>query len=264
MITSSSNPQMKNIMQLNKKAKTRYEQRVFVVEGIKMQQELPREQIQATYVSQGFLQEARNCSCLEGCSYEVVADRVFQGICDTKTPQGILSLVKMPEYTLDDLLGKHAHLLILEDIQDPGNLGTMLRTGEGAGITGVIMSKATVDIFHPKVIRSTMGSLFRVPFYIAEDLPQTIHAIKKQGIAVYAAHLKGTLAYDRPDYTDSCGFLIGNEGNGLSRESSALADTLIRIPMEGNVESLNAAIAAALLMFEVKRQRSLFFNHMDF
>lgn len=255
MITSTSNSQMKHIIQLNKKAKTRYEQRVFVVEGIKMQQEIPREQIQKIYVSESFLQNTKKLELLKGYSYEVVSDHVFQGISDTKTPQGILCLVRMPEYSLDDLLGENAHLLILEDIQDPGNLGTMLRTGEGAGITGVIMSRGTVDIFHPKVIRSTMGSLFRVPFYIAEDLPGTIHTIKERGVVVYAAHLKGSVPYDKVEYTGPCGFLIGNEGNGLSGEIASLADTYIRIPMEGKVESLNAAIAAALLMYEVNRQR---------
>ncbi|NBH13747.1 RNA methyltransferase [Lachnospiraceae bacterium] len=255
MITSSSNPQMKYIVQLNKKAKTRYEQRVFVVEGVKMWQETPAEQIRKIYVSQCFLQDPDKQRRLEQYDYEVVADRVFQRVCDTKTPQGILCLVKMPEYELKDLLVEKAHLLILEDIQDPGNLGTMLRTGEGAGITGVIMSRGTVDVFHPKVIRSTMGSLFRVPFYITENLSHTIASIKEQGITVYAAHLKGDLSYDRPDYTDACGFLIGNEGNGLSAEIASLADTFIRIPMEGEVESLNAATAAALLTYEVNRQR---------
>ncbi|MCI8300698.1 MAG: RNA methyltransferase [Lachnospiraceae bacterium] len=258
MITSTSNPQMKYIMQLNKKAKTRYEQRVFVVEGVKMCRETPKEQIEKIYVSERFMQTSDKAELWKKCAYEVVSERVFQGICDTKTPQGILCLVKMPQYELQDLLVKKAHLLILEDIQDPGNLGTMLRTGEGAGITGVIMSRGTVDIFHPKVIRSTMGSLFRVPFYVAEDLSHTIHSIKEQGVTVYAAHLKGSLSYDKADYTDSCGFLIGNEGNGLSAEIASLADTYIRIPMQGKIESLNAATAAALLMYEAGRQRRSF------
>lgn len=256
MITSSSNSQMKYIMQLNKKSKTRWEQRVFVAEGIKMCLEAPRDQIQAVYVSQSFLEDLEKQKLLEGYSYEVVSDKVFQTVSDTKTPQGILSLVKMPEYTLEEAVGKKTpHLLILESIQDPGNLGTMLRTGEGAGVTGIIMNKTTVDIFNPKTIRSTMGSLFRVPFYITEDLPGTLRELKQRGIALYAAHLKGTMAYDQPDYTGPCGFLVGNEGNGLSQEIADLADTYIRIPMEGKVESLNAAIAATLLMYEVNRQR---------
>ena len=145
--------------------------------------------------------------------------------------------------------------LILESIQDPGNLGTMVRTGEGAGITGVIMNKTTVDLFNPKTIRSTMGSIYRVPFYVAEDLAETLDSLKKQGVALYAAHLKGEHAYDEEDYTGACGFLIGNEGNGLSDTIANLADTYIKIPMEGQVESLNAAISASLLMYEANRQR---------
>lgn len=255
MITSSSNPQMKLIAQLNKKAKTRYEQRVFVVEGVKMCREVPKELIEKRYVSESFQKACGNQEFLKDCAYEVVSDRVFAAVSDTKSPQGILCLVKMPEYSLEDVMGQNPHLLILEDIQDPGNLGTMMRTGEGAGITGMVMSRSSVDIFNPKAIRSTMGSLFRVPFYITGDLPGTIRAIKERGIALYAAHLQGKRSYQEPDYRSACGFLIGNEGNGLSREIAGLADTYIKIPMAGKVESLNAAIAAALLMYEVHRQR---------
>ncbi len=255
MITSSSNPQMKLIMQLNKKAKTRYEQRVFVVEGIKMCQEAPKDRIQKLYMSESFFMDHKKRELWKGLPYEVVSDSVFRSVSDTKTPQGILCLVKMPEYDLEDMLGRRPHLLILEDIQDPGNLGTMMRTGEGAGVTGMVMSKGTVDIFHPKVIRSTMGSLFRVPFYIAKDLAKTVCALKEKGVAFYAAHLEGKLSYQEPDYGNPCGFLVGNEGNGLSPDIAGLADDYIRIPMEGRVESLNAAVAAALLMYEAKRQR---------
>jgi TrmH family RNA methyltransferase len=131
----------------------------------------------------------------------------------------------------------------------------MVRTGEGAGVTGVIMSRTTVDLFNPKTIRSTMGSLYRVPFLIAEDLVETIAQLKADGVKMYAAHLKGTLSYDEPDYTGACGFLIGNEGNGLRDEVADAADTYIRIPMAGQVESLNAAISAGLLMYECSRQR---------
>ncbi len=281
MITSSNNQQMKNIMQLQKKSKTRQQQRVFVVEGPKMVFEAPREWVEKVYVAESFFaDEAAGTSSGSDYEYETVSDAVFRSISDTQTPQGILALVRMPEYTLSDLLGrkehspngengnrqmeavsgkegKMPHLLILESIQDPGNLGTMLRTGEGAGITGVILNRTTVDLFNPKTIRSTMGSLYRVPFYVADDLERIICELKEQGIKVYAAHLRGTKSYDEPDYTKGTAFLIGNEGNGLTDETAALADEYIRIPMEGKVESLNAAIAAALLTYEVNRQRRI-------
>jgi len=254
MITSTSNQQMKNLSLLMKKSKARNEQALFVVEGRKMAEEIPANWLKKTYVSESFLQA--NESFLANWDYEVVSDSVFKAVSDTQTPQGILCLVKKPEYELEQLLaGEDTHLLILESIQDPGNLGTMLRTGEGAGISGVIMNQTTVDLFNPKTIRSTMGSIYRVPFYVAQDLKGTIQDLKKRGISVYAAHLKGTLSYDEPDYKKPTAFMIGNEGNGLSDEIADCADTYIKIPMQGQVESLNAAISATLLMYETNRQR---------
>ena len=256
MITSNSNSQVKNLIQLSKKAKARKNQGLFVIEGKKLYEEIPEGWLEQTYVSESFLTEESNRAMLVGRAYEVLSDSVFGTVADTMTPQGILALVRMPEYSLDSLLaGERTHLLITEGIQDPGNLGTMFRTGEGAGITGVIVSRTTVDVYNPKTVRSTMGSIFRVPFLVAENLEETIGALKAAGVKLYAAHLRGTCSYDEPDYKQATGFLIGTEGNGLTEETAELADTYIRIPMEGKVESLNAAIAATLLMYEVNRQR---------
>lgn len=175
---------------------------------------------------------------------------------DTRTPQGILTVLNRPVYEMKDLLrGDCPLLLLLEDIQDPGNLGTMVRTGEGAGITGVIMSSQTVDIYNPKTIRATMGSVYRVPFLYVEDLGETVRFLQKNNIHVYAAHLQGRIYYSSLSFRESTAFLIGNEGNGLRRETAMLADSYLKIPMEGEVESLNAAIAASLLVYEAHRQR---------
>lgn len=256
MITSTSNQQMKNLMLLMKKAKARNEQELFVVEGRKMFQEVPEEWLKQVYVSESFF--AENDKMLAGYTYEIVSDSVFKAVSDTQTPQGILCLVRKPQYRLEELLkGADTHLLILESIQDPGNLGTMLRTGEGAGISGVIMNHTTVDLFNPKTIRSTMGSIYRMPFFVTRDLAETICELKNAGVKTYAAHLKGKMQYDEPDYTGATAFMIGNEGNGLSDEIADLADTYIKIPMCGQVESLNAAISASLLMYETNRQRRI-------
>lgn len=265
MITSTSNQQMKNVSALLKKSKERKNSKTFVVEGPRMVVEAAIEALKAIYVAESFENSKENTSLLrelkDKCSkanaiYEVVADNVFKSVSDTQTPQGIMAVVAMPEYDLEQLLnGNKTHLLILESIQDPGNLGTMVRTGEGAGVTGIIMNKTTVDLFNPKTIRSTMGSIYRVPFYVTEDLAGTMKELQEKGISLYAAHLKGEHAYDEEDYTKACGFLIGNEGNGLSDEIANLADDFIKIPMEGQVESLNAAISATLLMYEANRQR---------
>ena len=265
MITSKSNQQMKQVSLLLKKAKERKSTKTFVVEGPRMVVEAPVEKLKAVYVAEGFENNKENSALLrelkDKCDkanaiYEVVADNVFKSVSDTQTPQGIMAVVEMPSHSLSELLsGNNTHLLILESIQDPGNLGTMVRTGEGAGVTGVIMNKTTVDLFNPKTIRSTMGSIYRVPFFVADDLTETMKELQEKGVSLYAAHLKGEHAYDEEDYTGACGFLIGNEGNGLSDEIANLADTYIKIPMEGQVESLNAAISATLLMYEANRQR---------
>jgi len=265
MITSTNNQQMKQVSALLKKAKERREKKSFVVEGPKMVFEVPVEWLKAVYVSEFFEKNPENKDFLKELEkkckatqalFEIVSDSVFKSVSDTQTPQGIMAVVTMPEYEMEQLLqGEKTHLLILESVQDPGNLGTMVRTGEGAGITGVIMNKTTVDLFNPKTIRSTMGSIYRVPFIVTADLAETMNDLKQQGVSLYAAHLKGQYAYDEEDYTKASGFLIGNEGNGLSDEIADLADTYIKIPMEGQVESLNAAISASLLMYEANRQR---------
>ena len=141
MITSSSNAQVKNIIALNKKAKERREQDVFVAEGWKMFQEAPREWLKKVYVSESGSKMHEIPS--DGTEYEVVDDRVFQSMCDTKTPQGVLSVIRMPHYTEEEVMdnGKTPLLMVLEDLQDPGNVGTIIRTAEGAGVTGIIMSR---------------------------------------------------------------------------------------------------------------------------
>lgn len=257
MITTSNNAKVRKILQLQKKSKLRKEERVFIVEGPKMYEELPVERIESVFVSESFYRAPEHKALLRKYEYEVVKDAVFADMSDTKTPQGILAVAAQYRYEMDDLLPKNRppFLLVLDRIQDPGNLGTMLRTGEAAGITGVLMSQDTVDLYNPKVIRSTMGSLYRIPFVIAEDLPAALQQLKTKGIAFYAAHLKGTQNYDKCDYRGPCGFLIGNESNGLSDPVAELADARIRIPMAGKVESLNAAAAATVLMFEAARQR---------
>lgn len=256
MITSANNGQIKNVIQLNQKAKARKEQGLFVAEGIKMFLEAPDDWIKKVFVSQTLWDEGSVTEKAQKYEHEVVADSVFRQMSDTKTPQGVLCVLKMPVYTPEQVLsGEHALIMVLEDLQDPGNAGTILRTGEGAGVTGVVLSKKTVDLFNPKVIRSTMGSVYRMPFCYVEDLREAVKIMKEKGIRTYAAHLRGQNSYDRESYQGKTAFFIGNEGNGLSEELSEQADCLIRIPMEGKVESLNAAMAAGILMYEAARQR---------
>lgn len=258
MITSTTNQRIKKLTAICQKAKVRREENAFIVEGPKMFLEAPLEWVREVYVAESFIEKCPFRDRLEKTGYEIVADDVFRKVADTKTPQGILCVLTMPHYEPEMLLKSKTPLLVLlEDIQDPGNLGTILRAGEGAGIDGVIMTKDTVDIFNPKVIRATMGSIYRVPFYYTSDIRGTVSMLKGQGIHVYAAHLDDSVCYDEPDYTLGTAFLIGNEGNGLQRDTADAATQYIKIPMAGKVESLNAAVATSILMYEAAKQRKV-------
>ncbi|MDO5154636.1 MAG: RNA methyltransferase [Eubacteriales bacterium] len=263
MITSTSNAKIKNIIKYAKSAKERKKADVFLVEGIRMFVEIPKELLVETYVTESFC--GKNQAVLSDVQYELVSDHVMTAMTDTKTPQGVVSVVRRMHYTMEEVCGIKQRnavdangqmplVIALENLQDPGNLGTILRTAEGAGVTGIIMSRETVDIYNPKVVRSTMGSIFRVPFCYVEDLVDSIKKLNALEYVTYSAHLQGTTFYDG-NYRNPTVFVIGNEGNGLTNEMSNATSQKIRIPMLGKVESLNAATATTVLMYEALRQR---------
>ena len=265
MITSTANTQVKELVKLMKKSRARDEAQVFLIEGPRMAGELADDpdwsrKIEKIYLSESYAERnGQEKEKLERTApVEILADPVFTHVSGTKTPQGILAVVERRDYDMSDILGAdpaNALVLVLDNLQDPGNLGTIFRTAEAAGVTGIILSRDCVDIYNPKVVRSTMGAVLRMPFLYVDDLPGTIGELKAAGIKVYAAHLKGKRAYDQEDYKTGCAFLIGNEGNGLRDEVAECADHFVLIPMQGKAESLNAAVAASVLMFEVSRQR---------
>lgn len=258
MITSSSNNQIKNLIALQKKAKIRNSQGEFVIEGIKMFEETDSHNLVKAYVTEHFYEEKlnENKAYFDSFEYEIVADKILCEAADTTTPQGVLAIVKQPKYSYDTLISdQNANLLMLENVRDPGNMGTIIRTAEGAGVTGIIISKESVDIFNPKVVRSTMGALYRMPFVYVEDFITSLNEIKRQGICVYASSLSASNYYDEEKYAKKSAIIIGNEANGITDEAGKMADRLIKIPMEGKVESLNAGVAAAILMYEVYRQK---------
>lgn len=256
MITSTSNTQIKELIRLQKKSRARDEAGVFIAEGPRIVNELPAEQIVKLYLSESYAKKYPEKTA-GNYQMEVLSDAVFAHVSDTRTPQGILAVIKKMEYGMEEILqGKGAPMiLVLDNLQDPGNLGTIFRTAEAAGASGILMSRDCVDIYNPKVIRSTMGAVYRLPFLYTDDLPGAIEELKEKGIRVFAAHLEGTNTYDREDYREGCAFLIGNEGNGLREEVAVCADCRIKIPMYGSAESLNASVAAAVFMFEADRQR---------
>lgn len=255
MITSTANQRIKNLIKCMKSAKERKKEDIFFVEGVRMFVEIPREQIIETYVTASFFE--KNEAVFEGIEYEFVADHVMQALTDTKTPQGVFSVVRRKHYSLEEVCeGENSLIIALEKIQDPGNLGTILRTAEGAGVTGIIMSKDTVDVYNPKVVRSTMGSIFRVPFYYTENIVADLQKLNNDGFATYSAHLSGKSFYDY-NYQKATVFCIGNEGNGLTDALAKTTNYKIKIPMQGKVESLNAATASTVLMYEAMRQRTV-------
>lgn len=260
MLTSVNNARVKQIVQWQTKSKERKKDNIFIAEGLKMWEEAPDNLLLEVYLTEDveklLLQEEDKREKLQRTAYEIVSKEVFSKISDTCSPQGILCVLKRPSYERELLLQEENPMfVILEDLQDPGNLGTIFRTGEGAGVTGIILNKGTVDLFNPKTIRSTMGSIYRVPFIIEENLEELLPDLQKRGIHTLAAHLKGTTLYQEQSLTGPVAFLIGNEGKGLSEQISRLAGEYIKIPMKGKLESLNASVAASLLMYEAMRQR---------
>lgn len=264
MLSSTSNQQIKYLLQVKNKAKLRNEDGVFIAEGFKMVCEAQKELIKV-YISESFQKQLKgDFSWKEYCDTEIVTDKVFREISDTQTPQGILALARQPRYTLEGMMNKDSKsFLLLEDLRDPGNLGTIMRTAEGAGIDGVILSPNSVDLFNPKVVRSTMGSIYRVPFYYAHDFYEAMRLLKEKGILLYGTHLEGKREYDDEPYSSRCGILIGNESRGLSQKAAQMADVLVRIPMEGRLESLNASVAAAIMMYELHRRRKVILDEGD-
>ncbi|KIR02239.1 RNA methyltransferase, TrmH family [Lachnospiraceae bacterium TWA4] len=257
IITSANNPRLKELTLLQKKSKARRESGLFIEEGIRMFREIPRDCLKEVYVSESFSQKEE----MKELTVEpiVVSDSVFNTLTDTISPQGILAVVKQKNYAVEDLLtaSENPVFLMLENIQDPGNLGTMMRTAEAANVTGVFLSKGSVDMYNPKVVRATMGAIFRLPFVYVEDFISLIEQMEKRQIEIYAACLEGAVSYDVPTYKSPCGLIIGNEGNGISRQVLDVVKNHIKIPMEGQAESLNAAICAAVYMYEIYRQRRM-------
>ena len=248
----------KDIAKLIKSTKDRKKQGRYIVEGIKMVLEAVNMGIaERVFVSeewwQEYIEKGGEKGVFDACGYEVLEKQTFKQLTDTVTPQGIIAVVSMKNDSVDNVIESVkkeniCRLLILENLQDPGNLGTILRTAEAAGYKGVLMNKGTVDIYNPKVVRSTMGAIFRVPFAYAESMDEIISICKENDITVYGAALEGNDIREEK-YDDALAFIIGNESSGMTEESKKVCDKLVKIPMCGEVESLNASVAAAILMY---------------
>ncbi len=258
IITSASNQKIKRIVALQKKARERRREGKFVMEGERLFTDTPRDFLREVYVTEEFVQRAD--AKLLDLPYSIVTKEIMAKISDTNTPQGVICVADMPSYGAEDALGDQSAqeaplILALENIQDPGNLGTMFRTAEAAGVSGILMSSDTVDLFNPKAVRATMSAIFRMPFLVADDFRGTLRELRTKNYSIAAAHLDGRKFYDEISFTGSSVILIGNEGNGLTQETAEIATDKILIPMRGKIESLNAAMAAGILMYEASAQR---------
>jgi len=244
--------------------KTRDAERRFLIEGITFVEEALRSEcaLDCLIYTAKMLQRHKGQALLErvreqGVPVFLVDERLYQDLSDTETPQGVLAVAPQPVWRQTDLLQRPGSLLLaLDGLQDPGNLGSILRTGDGAGVDGVWLGQGTVDLYNSKVLRATMGSVFRLPAFDGVDLPLLLPELKAGGMRIVAAVPCSGQSYFQADLRHRrLLLLIGNEAHGISRSLLDLADQTVSIPLRPEVESLNAAVAAALLIYEVQRQR---------
>ncbi|MCL2873853.1 MAG: RNA methyltransferase [Defluviitaleaceae bacterium] len=258
MIQSGSKNLFKKLVRLNDK-KARNESGLFVVEGEKFVKDIGYGFDITEYIfSEGYL--AKNDFAafdhLNSNICHVFSDDDFARISDTVTPQGILAVVKQKTYSFNDIISNDDPFIIIgENINDPGNMGTVIRTADACGCDGVVFTEQSADIYNPKVIRSTAGSLCHLPVIQGQSLLDVVSILKQHQVKIIAASLKGEfLPYD-VNLSRGVAILLGNESGGLTIEAEEMADVLVKIPMVGKAESLNASVAGGVLMYEVVRQR---------
>lgn len=247
MITSKTNELIKHIKSLSQR-KARDEYSEFIVEGIKMVREVIESNmiIKKIIISEELFNEKLEVSDDE---IEFVSKSVFEYISETQTPQGIMAIVSKREKT--DEIGEV--IFALDNVQDPGNLGTIIRTLDCAGINTLILSEGCVDVYNSKVIRSTMGAIFRVNVLQNVPLESKLKELKDTGYNIAVTTLDGATNLYKQNFEGKIVIVIGNESNGVSKEIQEIANIKIKIPMIGKTESLNAGVAASLVAYEIKR-----------
>lgn len=241
-LTSLKNPQVVLWRSL-KDRKARKAHGLFLVEGRKSVEEA---------LSSGFPAEAlllREDTAEQGALPEnvkkyLLPEHVMAAVCDTRTPQGIAAVMRQQPVPVTG-----RRLVALDGVQDPGNVGTIIRTADAAGLDGVLLSPDCADPYSPKVLRATMGSVFHIPVAVAEDLPGALTELKAKGLPVISSQLDGTPFHAWKEAKDGFVLVIGSEGNGVSPAVRALATVRLRLPMRGRAESLNAAVAAGIMMY---------------
>ena len=222
--------------------KARDENGMFVVEGAKLVEEALRSSFEV----------------VRHYRMEDIETGVMERMTLLNSPSPALAIVRKPkDLEINDLklssLPEKGLFLALDGIQDPGNMGTMIRTADAAGFDGLLLSPDCVDIFSPKVLRATMGSIFRMTFAFPDDLPSCLRELREKGFSVLSSQLDGEPFYDRENVSSSFVLIVGNEGNGISEPVKAEATHRLRLPMRGGAESLNAAVAAGIMMYDLMK-----------
>jgi TrmH family RNA methyltransferase len=261
MITSPRNPKIQHVRNLMAHPKARREHQAFVVEGVRLVEEALQSGWEPQLVLYAEELSARGLAAVEGFAKrgvitEAVSAQVLKSAADTETPQGVLAVLRMQPLGLPSDPG---FVMILDGLRDPGNLGTILRTAAAAGVQAVFLPPETTDPYAPKVVRAAMGAHFRLPMRSLswpELRPYIRQAHPDNPLRVYLADSSGGLPHTRADFRSPLALIVGGEAEGAGAEAQSLADARVHIGMPGKAESLNAAVAASILMFEVVRQRN--------
>ncbi|WP_013321209.1 TrmH family RNA methyltransferase [Gloeothece verrucosa] len=260
MITSLQNPLVKQMRKLHR-AKGRREQNLFLIEGTHLLETACKVKSSLMVVCctpdwQNRYPQLWELASQKAQRAEIVTPEILAAMTTTVNPDGVVaSAARISNPT--ELISPLSLGLVLEQLQDPGNLGTIIRTAVATEVEGLWLSDDSVDVDNPKVLRASAGEWFRVPMRVSQNLPQVIEDYKSQNVQVIATLPQGTKTYWEIDFTRPTLILMGNEGAGLSDELISLADIGVNIPLGGGVESLNVAIATALLLYEAKRQRAV-------
>lgn len=255
-ISSKENKLLKSVRKLTASSKERKEQRAFVLEGLRLCADaaLNGYSVDTVIVSNSLKSSERAETVISSARKRVrVPESLFASLCDTVNPQGILCIVKMPDSIPIESV-RDGKYIVLENTADPSNLGAIARTAEAFGISGIIVSSSGCDPFSPKSQRAGMGALLRLPVLRSNDVLSDMAVLREKGFKLFASVVRNADCFvTEADYSGSCAVLIGNEANGLSDEAVALCDMKVTIPMSGRAESLNAAAAASVMMWEMTR-----------